>query len=84
MNHIKINIVGQCGSGKSRLLFKLKEFLKEEGFNVNRKSTMDFQNEASFDNAMKDHIDECMEAIKGKTLIIMDEVQTNRQGVINE
>jgi len=77
--NIFITISGQAGSGKSRLLFLLKDFLRKEGFSVEFPETLDFVNEADFDNHMVRKFDETIDVIKKNRKIIMKEAQLARK-----
>ena len=50
--NLTITISGQAMSGKSRLTFLLKKFLREQGLNVNQEVNIDFADEAQFDLTM--------------------------------
>ena len=47
-----ITVSGRAMSGKSRLSFLLKKFLRENGFDVKHEVTLDYQNENDFDRKM--------------------------------
>jgi adenylylsulfate kinase-like enzyme len=60
---INIYVTGLTNTGKSRLSYALKEFLKERGFEV-EVTDSDFTDEKSFDRSMRNHLDECIEKIR--------------------
>ena len=51
---ITLQVSGDTNSGKSRLAYALKEFLKQEGFEVEVLDS-DFPTEASFDWMMRNY-----------------------------
>lgn len=65
---ITLQVTGNTNSGKSRLAYALKEFLKEEGFEVEVLDS-DFPTEASFNQMMRNHIREALESIKSKVKV---------------
>jgi adenylylsulfate kinase-like enzyme len=60
---INIYVTGLPNSGKSRLSYALKEFLKERGFEV-EVTDSDFADEKSFDRSMRNNLDECIKKIR--------------------
>ena len=46
---ITINVEGVCNSGKSRITYLLKTFLRLNGFNVKMQKDICFRNEKDFD-----------------------------------
>ncbi len=47
-----ITVSGRAMSGKSRLIFLLKKFLRENGFDVKHEVSLDYQNENQFERQM--------------------------------
>lgn len=68
---LEITITGMCGSGKSRLLFIIKNFLKNKGFDVEYGGDFDYPTEFEFDKCMVEHNDEVIDfLIKNRTIVI--------------
>lgn len=78
MKEISINVVGTNDSGKSRLLYLIKEFLMSEGFNVDFECNPDYQSGAAFDTAMKKNFDEVINHFKETRIIKIKEIQAKR------
>lgn len=80
-----IKICGRTASGKSRVLFLLKKFLRENGFEVQHDQTYDadYQTEADFDLAMGKHYDEVIDSIKQTRKIILSEMPLISKPIIN-
>ena len=78
MKEITIIIAGPVASGKSRLTYLLKNFLRSQNFNVIFDGDMDFETEKDFDNVMMKNNIEIMGRIKENTNITLRQVQTNR------
>lgn len=79
MNQLTITVAGAHASGKSRVLYILKEFLIEKGFNVALESTIDYNDEKCFDDAMYRTINQTILALADSTKIIFKEVNLNRE-----
>lgn len=63
-NNLTITISGVVASGKSRLTYFLKEFLKKEGFNIEFEGNLDHPTEHQFDKTMSKNIDEIIDDFK--------------------
>ena len=76
---ICIFVAGEPNSGKSRVSFLLKRFLRENGFEVDFDGGLDFNNEAQFDQQIGNrHFDETIEAIKDNRKIVLREMQLQK------
>ncbi len=75
-----ITISGQSGSGKSRMLYLIKNMLRSMEFNVEHdiNSNMDFVSEEYFDEHMERNLPEILGNIIDTRDIVIKEVQTNR------
>ena len=79
-SNIKIQVSGVANSGKSRITHLLKNFLVENGFEVEQELTLDFPTEQKFDNHMKNDIDIVVEHLAKTKKIILSEEQLKRDG----
>ena len=70
-----ITVSGQCNTGKSRLTYLLKTFLRENGLDVEYVPTNELPTESTFDKKMSKDIDAAINNIKGKSKITLNEVQ---------
>ena len=70
-----ITVSGQVVSGKSRVLYLMKNFLKSKGFNVSFDGSLDFLNETDFDKFMGENIEDVIDGISKSTNIIIKEEQ---------
>lgn len=70
-----ITIAGQTASGKSRLTYLLKKFLREEGFDVELECNIDHPTESNFDMVMSSGFEKIINEIKTTRKIIMKEIQ---------
>lgn len=70
-----ITVSGRVLSGKSRLSFLLKEFLRKNGFDVKHEVSLDFQNENHFNKAMSEDLNEVFESMKERCEIYIREEQ---------
>jgi hypothetical protein len=77
-NNLEIKVCGATASGKYSLLFLLKDFLREKGFNVKFDGGIDFENESQFDEYVIKNIDKKLYFIKSKNIKI-EEVKFNKQ-----
>ena len=73
-----ITVSGQVASGKSRLTFLLKKFLRENGFEVEFDGNIDHPTESNFDKHMSKNFDEVINSIKETRKITLKEVQLAR------
>jgi uridine kinase len=72
-NKINIIIKGCCGSGKSRILYLIKNTLRKEGFEVDHELNEDFDNEKDFNEIMESNYQNCLNTIKSRTTITIKE-----------
>lgn len=70
-NDITITVSGSACTGKSRITFLLKEFLKEKGFQVDLVCEYDNPTEHHFDENMSRNIEEAISAISKNTSITL-------------
>jgi adenylylsulfate kinase-like enzyme len=76
-----ITVSGYAASGKSRLTYLLKKFLRENGFEVEQELNADHPTEENFDKHMSKHFDEIMENLKETRKITLKEVQLAREPI---
>ena len=74
---INIIVSGRASSGKSRLTFLLKEFLKEKGFDIQMDDHPDFNNETQFDEFMVKNIDLAIKSISEREKISIKTISIN-------
>ena len=74
-NEVIITVSGKAMSGKSRLTYTLKKFLREQGFEVEFCGNADHPTEADFDKRIGKNIDEVLSSFKETRKIIIKEVQ---------
>ena len=73
-----ITVSGRVMSGKSRLSFLLKKFLRENGFDVKHEVSLDYQNENQFERQMSKNFDEVIGQMKEQREILIKEEQLKR------
>ena len=73
-----ITVSGRAMSGKSRLSFLLKKFLRENGFDVKHEMSLDYQNENQFERQMSKNFDDVIGQMKEQREIIIKEEQLKR------
>ncbi len=73
-----ITVSGRAMSGKSRLSFLLKKFLRENGFDVKHEVSLDYQNENQFERQMSKNFDDVIVQMKEQREIIIKEEQLKR------
>jgi pantothenate kinase-related protein Tda10 len=73
-----ITVSGRAMSGKSRLSFLLKKFLRENGFDVQHEVSLDYQNENQFERQMSKNFDEVIGQMKEQREILIKEEQLKR------
>jgi pantothenate kinase-related protein Tda10 len=73
-----ITVSGRAMSGKSRLSFLLKKFLRENGFDVKHEVSLDYQNENQFEIQMSKNFDEVIGQMKEQREILIKEEQLKR------
>lgn len=71
--NITITVSGEPNTGKSRLSFYLKKFLKENGFEVNHDGGQDFENEETFDRVMSSNVNTVIDMVKETKKITIKE-----------
>ncbi|MCK9415954.1 hypothetical protein M0Q97_04770 [Candidatus Dojkabacteria bacterium] len=71
-----ITVSGQCASGKSRLTYLLKNFLREQGFEVEFNGNLDHPTELDFDKHMNKNFNEAIKIIKDRKIILKEEQLT--------
>lgn len=80
-----INFDGPMMCGKSKMMYFFKEFLRKEGFDVEYDgNTFDHPTEKNFDRVMSRNIDEALDVIKKKTLIVLQEHPIPRNTFMDE
>ena len=70
-----ITVAGKTASGKSRLTYLLKNFLRENGFEVEQELNIDHPTEENFDSVMSENIDTVIDNFKETRKITIKEVQ---------
>jgi tRNA uridine 5-carbamoylmethylation protein Kti12 len=73
-----ITVSGTAMSGKSRLSFLLKKFLRENGFDVKHEVTLDYNDENHFERQMSKNFDDVIGQIKEQREILIKEEQLKR------
>jgi hypothetical protein len=81
---VTIIIKGQTNSGKSRISYLLKLFLRQYGFEVTHILDDDHPNESNFDSVVGSDIEDAISSIKEKTSIIIKEVRASSISNDNE
>lgn len=77
-----ITVAGQTASGKSRLTYLLKKFLRENGFEVNQELNIDHPTEENFDKVMSENFDNIIDNFKETRKITLREVQLPREPIV--
>ena len=72
-----VTVSGECNSGKSRLSFMLKKFLRENDFDVDFDGGIDYEDETQFDKYMSKNIDQSIQHIKETRKVYLKEIQIN-------
>ena len=75
-----ITVSGQTNSGKTRLTYLLKKFLREQGFEVLFDGGCDYTKEHEFDENVSLNFDKVIESIKENRKITLKETQLNTFG----
>ena len=70
-----ITVSGQAKSGKSRLIFLLKKFLRKQGFEVEQELNFDHPTESNFDGTMSRNFNEVIKNFKETRKITIKEEQ---------
>jgi pantothenate kinase-related protein Tda10 len=81
---LTITVSGSCGSGKSRITYLLKNFLREKGFEVEHTNIMDYHSENEFERDMCHNIDEVVSGFVDTRKIIFNERQIQRREMIRD
>jgi hypothetical protein len=76
--NLVISVAGEVNSGKSRMCFLLKKFLRENGFDVEFDGGVDFENEAQFDMHTGRDFERVLDHIKETRTITLKEVQLQK------
>lgn len=79
--NITITVSGEPNTGKSRLSFFLKKFLRENGFNVEHDGGSDYENEETFDRVMSSGVNEVLDHVKENQKITIKEIVTNKSSI---
>jgi len=83
-NEITIDVSGIENSGKSRVIFLLKQLLKEQKFNVEFDGGRDFDDESHFDEYIEKRFDDILENIKPITKIVIKESHTKSKNKLHK
>ena len=78
---LKVTVAGVAGSGKSRVLYLIKQALKENGFEVEFDGGNDFKNLDEFDRAMDKDFTAAINVIPLYSKVKLEEVQLKRQSI---
>lgn len=70
-----ITVTGHTASGKSRLTYLLKKFLRENGFEVEQELNIDHPTEENFDKIMSNNFETVIDNVKETRKITIREVQ---------
>jgi hypothetical protein len=76
---LTITVSGTTLSGKSRLSFLLKEFLKANGFDVKQELSSDYTDEKHYDKQMSEKFHPIMDFIKEQRQIVIKEEQVKNK-----
>ena len=79
--NITVTVSGATGSGKSRIAFLLKKFLREQGFEVEYEPNLDHPSEGLFDLHMNQNLNEVVENFKTTRKIKIKELQTPYENI---
>lgn len=82
--NLVITVSGEVNSGKSRLTLLLKNFLRENGFEVDFDGGGDYEDEKQFDEHVSENLDQVIEHIKDTRKITLKELQTQRDNETTE
>jgi hypothetical protein len=78
-----ITVSGKAMSGKSRLTFLLKNFLREQGYQVEFDGGLDYPTESQFDKHINNNFEAVIENIKESKIIILEEKLLSRDFIEN-
>ncbi len=76
---LTITVSGQFASGKSCLVYLLKKFLKEQGFDLNFEGSFDHSTEDHFDYHISKNFDKAVETLKQTCKLRLKEVQLAKE-----
>jgi uridine kinase len=82
-DQIIITVAGKVASGKSTITYLLKKFLRENGFDVELKPSMDHPNENHFDRYIGKNIEQKTQSVSERRKIVLSEVQLKRDAKFN-
>jgi uridine kinase len=74
--NLTITVSGCTMSGKSRMIYLLKQFLREQGFDVEQELNEDHPTEENFDDVMGNNFNVVIETIKTTRKIKIKEFTT--------
>jgi ribA/ribD-fused uncharacterized protein len=77
-HNLSIVVAGETNTGKSRMIYALKEHLRAQGFNVVLEPSIDYLTEEAFDGAVQFELDKILADIKENTVITLRERTINR------
>jgi len=75
--NLLVVVAGKTASGKSRLTYLLKKFLRENGFEVEHELNRDHLSEENFDTDMSKNLIEVIDNFKETRKIVLKEVTIN-------
>ena len=75
---ITITISGESATGKSRVSYIIKEILKVHGLEVQFDPKFEYLDEQTFNKSMRSNMDEALENIREKSMVVVKEVQTQK------
>ena len=71
---VNIMVYGKNATGKSNVIYLMKKFLREQGFNVTLKTEhQDYADEAAFDKEVGRHHEQAVEGLKSVVGITIEE-----------
>lgn len=74
--NLKVSVIGPCGSGKSSLLYFLKNILTLNGFDVKHDGGIDYKDEKDFNEKIIKHYRKTLTS--NKFSVTLEEVQVQR------
>lgn len=77
---INVEVVGRTASGKSTVIYLMKEFLREKGFDLEFDGGDDYNNESEFNQVIEREIihgefNKRIQAVSEKSKLVISEVQ---------
>ena len=79
MKDLTITISGDCGSGKSRMSYFLKDFLEDRGFTVEQSPDTDFPDKTEFESEMSRNLDKVISGFTETRKIKINQIQTTHR-----